>query len=78
MRKTWCRKSKEWEKYAKMKKNELAGGEGDEKNKQKSHNKHKKVVFKKDGDYKELEKKSEKISLVCISFRRVQGREMKK
>lgn len=58
----------------------MAGGEGDEKNKQNSHTKHKVRT----SDYKryrrdhEAQKKSEKISLVCISFRRLQGGEMKK
>lgn len=62
----------------KKKRSVLAGGEGDEK--KNSHTKHKVRI----SDYKkyrrdhEAQKKSEKISLVCISFRRLQGGEMKK
>lgn len=37
-----------------------------------------KVVCRKDGDHEEQGKKIEKKSLVCISFRRMQGREIQK
>lgn len=62
----------------------MAGGEGDEKNKQNSHTKHKvrikgyKRWFSENMGIMKNRKKVKKISLVCISFRRVQGREMKK